>query len=941
MKIQLFSNKIITIFTILLLFPFFLNGQKNEKSQFETQLEILDSLRAYTLANNCISYADSLIESGNCNQRQIIELEILKGGYYANNWKDSLATISLDKGYNYLISSADTNCIAYANVWEGKGSVARNQNDFKLAEKYYLKCEKIQKIILDKDHPDHGKSLNNLGLIYYATGQNEKAEPYLVNAQINRSKSLSKGHPDYLRSVNNLSLLYINIGEYEKAESLINTGIELIKIHHGISYYLYSTYLSNLALVYLSMENYKKAIPILKEALVATEKAFGKKEHMNYIANLSNLALAYEITDEITKAKTTYNDLENLIIKVVGKEHPYYMQVRYNQGILYQVTKDFQKAEQYLLEAKMLSNKLFGNENPNYNSSLGRLVMLYGETNQKQKAIQTVLEYNNLTKNLLKKSFNFLSEKEKIKYHERKIGKFTFVKAIAQQFQTSEILEEVYNTILFEKGIHLNASNQTKSFILSQKDTSHVSQYEKSKHLKKQLYELSQKSIRDELGIAKIQDEIEIIEKILAKNSIQYRQEQKANHVTFADIASKLKENEVAIEFTNYDMLISEKEDSLIYAAYILKPDQTIHVVPLCSAKELSSTMTVSNDLVLAMAVDKERGKKRKSKNTLKETGIKVKKKKNAYKLLWNPIDSLLTGVETVYFSPSGLINKINLNAIEVNDSTVIADKYNLVNLMSTRTIALEKLEYENKNAVTIGGVDFNGDRVQRTSSNNSKNDTWEDIPGSDIERNGINNLLQKADFKVSSFNKQDATESTFKQLGRESFSPRVIHLATHGFFFPTPEKDQASNNDNIFQDSENPLMRTGLILAGANQAWSGNKTSNKSEDGVLTAYEISNMNLSNTELVVLSACETGLGDIKGSEGVYGLQRAFKMAGVQNIIMSLWKVSDEATAQFMIQFYTNWLNQKLSIDEAFNKTQLEMKEKFEDKNLWAAFVLIQ
>ncbi|MDZ4808081.1 MAG: CHAT domain-containing protein, partial [Bacteroidota bacterium] len=145
--------------------------------------------------------------------------------------------------------------------------------------------------------------------------------------------------------------------------------------------------------------------------------------------------------------------------------------------------------------------------------------------------------------------------------------------------------------------------------------------------------------------------------------------------------------------------------------------------------------------------------------------------------------------------------------------------------------------------------------------------------------------------------------------------------------------------NENSYTLADDPLLRSGLIFAGGNYAWSGKTPIEGIEDGIATAYEISQLNLSNTELVVLSACETALGDVKGSEGVFGLQRAFKMAGVKKMIVSLWQVPDKETAELMISFYTYWMNGK-SINEAFTQAQADMRKKY-SPFYWAAFVLVE
>jgi CHAT domain-containing protein len=193
-----------------------------------------------------------------------------------------------------------------------------------------------------------------------------------------------------------------------------------------------------------------------------------------------------------------------------------------------------------------------------------------------------------------------------------------------------------------------------------------------------------------------------------------------------------------------------------------------------------------------------------------------------------------------------------------------------------------------------------------------------------------------------------EATEESIKNIYGKS-SPDVIHIATHGFFFPDVSKNynrtglKASGKSVIpgFRSSDNPLMRSGLAFAGANHRWSGEKVPSGMDDGILTAYEVSNMYLQATQLVVLSACETGLGEIRGSEGVFGLQRSLRMAGAKNILMSLWQIPDYQTSELMGQFYEEWFSGK-PIGEAFRLAQNYMKEKYPRQPfMWAAFVLLK
>ena len=212
--------------------------------------------------------------------------------------------------------------------------------------------------------------------------------------------------------------------------------------------------------------------------------------------------------------------------------------------------------------------------------------------------------------------------------------------------------------------------------------------------------------------------------------------------------------------------------------------------------------------------------------------------------------------------------------------------------------------------------------------------------------------LLEDAGAQVETRLGYEATEEAFGSMGNRGISPKVLHLATHGFFFPDPTpqppKGGVGNNsplgaggEPVFKISDQPMIRSGLVLAGANHAWTGGKPLPGMEDGILTAYEISQMNLAATDLVVLSACETGLGDIEGNEGVYGLQRAFKIAGAKYLVMSLWQVPDFQTEALMTAFYTEWLVGKKSIPEAFRSARRQVRQEHPEPFLWAGFVLVE
>jgi CHAT domain-containing protein len=206
-------------------------------------------------------------------------------------------------------------------------------------------------------------------------------------------------------------------------------------------------------------------------------------------------------------------------------------------------------------------------------------------------------------------------------------------------------------------------------------------------------------------------------------------------------------------------------------------------------------------------------------------------------------------------------------------------------------------------------------------------------LPGTQVEVSEIEKLLRTKNGEVLPRTGTDAHEAAIKQME----APRVLHVATHGFFLDDPDFGDA---ESVKKYIENPLLRCGLILAGAEDFINvGQNPAEPTQDGILTAQEVMNLNLDGTELVTLSACETGLGSIQNGEGVYGLKRAFAIAGAEKVIMSLWNVDDEATQQLMTYFYQFWLTGATK-EVAFRQAQDELRKKFPEPFYWGAFVMI-
>ena len=816
---------------------------------------------------------------------------------------------------------------------------------YEKAEPLYIQSKALYKKQYGEDHSYYATSLNNLGLLYSKMGLYQKAEPYILKSKKIRKKVHGDEDRRYASSLNNVSSLYLRMGQYEKAEPLALQSVTLQKKIYGEEHPYYANSLNTLAVIYKEMGQYEKAESRYKQAIEIRKETIGES-HPRYAISLGNLGLLYKTMKQFGKAEPHYIQAHEIISKELGKEHPDFAKSLNNLAGLYMAMGNYKKAQPLYSKSKLIRKAKFGVEHPDYVESLTNLARLHQHMDQYDQAEELILESNGLSQKLLTTAFNFLSEKEKMNYHQRRIKSTNLLKSIGLRVGSSQLSTEIYNTMLFEKSLHLNSSIQTRNFIQAQDDDTAKQHFDELIANKKKLYKEYKKPKAKQTGIDSLENAIEVLEKKLAKASAFFRREQGVNKLKVQNIVDKLLEGEVAIEFTHF----KKTKDSLIYyAACLLDKSGKVNFIPLCLQEELKNKLQLN-----------------KSDNTsfinnlygYSEKGNAGVSSANLYDVIWQPLESNLEGVNKIYYSPSGLLNRLNLNALAIDNEKVIADNYQLEALMSTRSIAIEDEYNESNNAYTIGGVDYgskepvNKIHVKATDVSEDqlafrgmdaslRGGSWDKLKWTKTETENINELLEDHSFKVTYKTKKQATEADFKRLGTDAPSPRILHLATHGFFFPDAVDKSNKAGKSSFQMSKHPLLRSGLVLAGGNHVWQGKDIPPGNEDGILTAYEISNMNLSNTELVVLSACETGLGDIQGSEGVYGLQRSFKMAGVKYLIMSLWHVPDRTTSVFMTRFYENYLENKMSIRDAFNKTQLEMKERFKEPHSWAGFVLIE
>ena len=838
----------------------------------------------------------------------------------------------------------------------------RNMGSYEKAEPLYLEAKTIWENALGKEDPDYAWSLNNLANLYYFMGSFEKAEPYYLTAISIWYKLYGEESPNYASGLNNLAALYYSMGSLQKAESLFIKSCKLREKLIGKDNPDYAGSLNNLAGLYMEIGSFEKAESLYLESKSIREKIFGK-EHPEYANSVGNLGILYTRTRKNEKAETYLLETKSIWEKLLDLDHPEYASSLFNLANFYSDLGLFEKAELLYIRAMDIRQKMLGIEHPDVSECQRNLAKLYVKMYKTHEAVPFLESSTKQRKAQLLKATSFLSEFELSQYIYAFQNQSDELGAYLYSYPKSEINSDLtnlsalaYDHSLFYKGFLITSAIKLKK--LSESTAESKTIYLQLKSYRRRLANEYTIPLKDRTSVKELEDNINLLEKQLAQSVSGYTEASKQVH--WKEVQNSLKKNEAAIEFIHFDVNFPNVTDSTLYVALLLKNDSKhVVLIPLFEKKSLDSLL-YSQSIRKADYVN--------SMYTLVNRGAIELENSNRtlYDILWKKLETELIGVHTIYFSPSGLLHRINLNAIPISETETLADKYQLIEVNSTRQLVLSnQIKNGMNDAILYGGINFEADSSFKNNEQNitfstraeesyneddelpERGRNWNYLAGTDREVNSIEKILKVSGIKSTLKKGYNASEESFKNIGTNNYpSPSILHIATHGYFFPdanTNRHDSVVNSqsESVFKMSDHPMLRSGLIMSGANASWQGKQTLEGREDGILTAFEISQMNLSNTELVVLSACETGLGDIQGNEGVYGLQRAFKIAGVKYIIMSLWQVPDKQTSLLMTAFYKKWLENKMTIPEAFHAAQKELRDLGLDPYQWAGFLLLE
>lgn len=868
------------------------------------------------------------------------------------------------------------------NIYEGLGLVYLDLNEFDKSIEYFNKS--IELTMKDSTEQTLKESLRIKGLIanvYYF--QNDLIKSINILKSIAESYNKNNYEVDslYLSVLDRLGNSYADIGKYDDAVKILENLLKSKEQFYKQKNLEYALTLNNLGALNEKLENFKRAyeyyleaykiiktieIPLSDEIIAINRNLLRfinansyrknqfklvdldlNKEYIDlinqykgvdiesnqYILLLNDFSVYLINNNEIVKAKEFLEIAEKLNAK-----NPYGLVL---EDILISNKCYFQKLDGELENASKCYLSISTEKSNIKGLVLSNLISIYLELEKTNELKEILTQYLEFEKNTLEHKIEFFTVKEyedylqSAEYMVLKNSSNSILHKYSHLESYSEINKNIFENNLLIKNLSLRNQNRIRETI-TEKGTPEVKEkFQTYLNQKRKLAQLEIENTESSLeNYKQLSETNENLEKELIRLSSEFADAQKDLQIDWKDLQKKLKPDEAIVDLVSFNLYTDKWTDSIQYAAFVLtKESEFPKFIPLFEESELRYNLSPSQ------------------KDSLYKTP-------NLYSLVFSALENDLAGKSTLYYSPSGLLHQINLKAVQDESGNKLGDRFNIHLLGSPTELMKLKETYlkPNVSLILYGAIDYDKAEIsekENTSdleSNLSELVTrsgirgWSYLPGTLKEIQSINEQAKKKGYQSTIIEGRKATKNSFLNWNGKK-EPFVLHLATHGFFFENEAKDSVLFTNTTLRSnsfgqtitlSSNPMIRSGILFAGANKSWNKPDTNN---EGILTASEIASLDLTQCELVILSACETGLGDINGSEGVFGLQRAFKLAGAKNIIMSLWKIPDEQTAELFEYFYQELFSGK-SVHQSLEIAQSKMKEKY-DPYFWAGFVLLE
>ena len=873
-----------------------------------------------------------------------------------------------------------------AQIEENMGALYRNEGKYPQAESLMLQALASRAKALGPNHPDVASVLSSLGLLYEYEMRFSDAERAFRQALEIDTKALGPGSVQAAHDMVDLANLYGDHGESDASEHLFYNAIQVyLKV-------LGQAPKQAANVVFQGAEQFRMdrkedvALKLFNDAGGIYQQAEG--------AVSVDVANCQDQVGSIAEDLGRHADAEPLhkralatLEQLSGPDSMAVTRPLEGLGRVYKDTQRFADAEPLYLRAYKIEQAHLKANDPRLRTGEENLAALYyvwGKPAQAAPYFQTYL--GNLMDEFRANAAT-MSERERLNYFATQRNAFPMFFSFVLKFhdQMPELAGQMYDGLLEEKGLIAASAASMRAAVEASGDPQAVLMLDKLASDRAQMAALVEtdagNTANHQTQINQLGDEANTLEQTLVKRSAALTQQRAQNAATWRDVQKALKPGESAVEVTKfqYDNGFGPTADQ-VYVALVVTPDckQPI-LVNLGKAKDLEAgPMLAYRD-----DVGQTRGfEEQAAPATAGQQGT-VANTSAAYAAFWKPLEPALGGMKRVYVSPDGVLTTIPMGLMAGSDGKLLMEKIQLRIVNSTKDVLAPARVSPSKSALLVGNPKFdltaaqqktamgelrNGDQGSggrdqgatavvsaagrakdaapaaqfASRGGDLKGGNLNPLPGTQVEVDTVDKLLKTAGWQATEY----TGDLALKDTATQAHGPRVVHIATHGFFLSDEElKTTAAAEGKTANVNEDPMLRSGLFFAGADRVRQGVAPEAGVDDGVLTAYEASQLNLEGTELVVLSACETGLGKELNVDGVFGLRRGLQEAGADAVMMSMWPVPDKETQELMSLFYAKWLG-GMEKPEALRQAQLEEREmvkKRYGKDLpfyWGAFVLI-
>ncbi|HKQ78967.1 MAG TPA: CHAT domain-containing tetratricopeptide repeat protein [Blastocatellia bacterium] len=865
----------------------------------------------------------------------------------------------------------------FSVMLENLVALYNNKGDYAKAAPLFQRLLAIREKDLGPEHPDLVNSIITLGQIYYFKGDYAKTEPLLQRALAIREKALGSEHPDLADFLNNLANLYRDMIKDAKAESLYQRALAIQEKNLGPEHPSVANSLRNIASLYNIRRDFAKVEPLLQRALAIQEKNLGP-EHPLIADSLKTLASSYSRKGDFAKAEPLYQRALAIREKALGPEHPQVANLLESFAHMYEAKQDYSKAEllyqralairekalgpEHLQVANLIAwlvflqinkgdeakvepllkrwlvivEKVRGSEHSSIATPLTLLGRLHWAREEMAQAVESFRRAAEVDESELNRKLAYGSEREKLANLARlSLDSDRIISLhLHSPSNDSTARDLAITTILRRKGRAMDAITDTLATLRRRATPQDQALLDELKDIRSQLARLTLNGperttpAEHQARVKGLEDQNEKLEAEISSRSAEFRS--LSQPVTIGAVQAAIPEKSALVEFFAYRPFnpkakLNEAFGAPRYVAYVMRRGGDTRWVELGEAKAIDET------------VDKLRQALRDPKRQdVKQLAREVDR------LVMDPLRPLIGKTRRVFLSPDGALNLVPFAALVDKSGHYLVNHYEFSYLSSGRDLLrLQVKRPGNRSAMVVANPDFgesarNGAEGRRgiklkyqapppapESENSILSDAFfPPLPGTADEAAALRAMLPKATVLTGA----QATEAAIKRAP----NPGILHIATHGFFLSDliggKDEERLLEQDGLAPESpvnvrvENPLLRSGLALAGANLRKPG---PGQEDDGVLTASEASALDLWGTKLVVLSACDTGVGEIRTGDGVHGLRRALALAGAETQVMSLWPVSDKATRDLMIEYYKKLLDGS-GRSEALREAQLRM-----------------